>query len=150
MAKYEPRITQDKAKYWAVGSSLIWLVVLNIFKNISQLGLLFNLIVPNIWKNKIHVPNHQQDFSDYIYIYTGFYGLYSYTPPCSKVAPLPFRSEPRTQGPLGHVGITFRLGMVWSQDGPGCTQHLGDLSEDLQGVHSSIIHGFWSSPICKG
>ena len=47
-----------------------------------------------------------------VYIYISIWRSMGYTPPCSKVAPLPFRSEPRTQGPLGHVGITFHLGMV--------------------------------------
>ena len=34
-----------------------WLVVSTPLKNISQLG----TIIPNIWENKSHVPNHQPD-----------------------------------------------------------------------------------------
>ena len=61
------RPTAILVKQWSTGQpankkgcfiqTLYWLVVSTPLKNISQLGLLYPWC--NIWKNKIHVPNHQ-------------------------------------------------------------------------------------------
>ena len=62
-----------------------WLVVLTILKIWKSIG----IIIPNIWKNKIHVPNHQPVYhgdmfwwygiwlNDIIYIYVYVCMLYS-------------------------------------------------------------------------
>ena len=39
------------------------------FQTLWKIWKSVGIIIPNIWKNEIHVPNHQPDINIYIYIY---------------------------------------------------------------------------------
>ena len=46
------------------------------FQTLWKIWKSVGIIIPNIWKNEIHVPNHQPDIN--IYIYTYIYGISTY------------------------------------------------------------------------
>jgi len=57
MAIFNSYVKLPEGKY-----SHKWLVVLTIMKNMSSS---MGRIIPNIWKNKSHVPNHQPAINDW-------------------------------------------------------------------------------------